>query len=246
MFASVMNPSTDATGKQPLPSILPFFAQHDPMALELAALLAPRMPMVVGPPPAENLVPEDSDEEEDDDVMDTGHDDPFESNITSTPSWAHKRAYPEEQVAEQRTAAHPEVPKKPRVEEPEFTPAVAPSHVPATTSTPIATAPTVTSEAPAAVPFITPEMPEASVTSSVAETAAAATIPEKGASKPDSIFAEHPTSTANVSAARSSAFGAVADAASGKQAAGGEDEDEESGDEIPTLNVESDSDESMD
>ncbi|KAI5294820.1 hypothetical protein KEM52_003100, partial [Ascosphaera acerosa] len=49
LLASVLNPPTNAAGRQVLPSVMPFLAREGARELAVEALLRPRMPVIAGP-----------------------------------------------------------------------------------------------------------------------------------------------------------------------------------------------------
>lgn len=73
MLASVLNPTPIIKGRQANPSIMPFLARAYPGEMEVEGLLRPRMPVLLGAPERNGFPTGDDDEEEEDNAAGVAH-----------------------------------------------------------------------------------------------------------------------------------------------------------------------------
>lgn len=226
ILASVLSPAINMSGQQIMPSLMPFLARNNPSGQDVEALLRPRMPVIAGPPLAKNVDAEDEEEQEDEEMGDY-RGTSFESSLkASSNAFPSKRTLPVDQ--EQDSAmmdVDRESPKRVRIEEQ------------TTTTT-------------TAVPVLTPSMPQANVTASTAATGTAVTIPEKSTEQPRSIFSDDAFKTAKPPVVEANVVTTsnvtTAQAASNTVTPQDGGDDDDSDEEIPTLNIESDSEDGDD
>ncbi|KAI5283398.1 hypothetical protein KEM54_002159 [Ascosphaera aggregata] len=225
MLASVLNPATNMSGQQIQPSLMPFLARDYSSALDVEGLLRPRLPVIAGPPQAKNT----DYEEEDVQTMQDYPAGALQASFKSSTVTVGKRTLPEDQEQDGGIMdIDRESPKRARVE--------------ARLSNASEVGEPFT--APAAV--ITPSMPQAAFTTPTPATGTAVTIPEKASEKPVSISTEEDFKPTQPAASAESTNVSVANPtmpAADVAAVASQADDDDSDDEIPTLNIESDSDE---
>ncbi|KAI5299085.1 hypothetical protein KEM56_003538, partial [Ascosphaera pollenicola] len=234
LLASVLSPAVNMSGQQILPSLMPFLARNNPSGLDVEALLRPRMPVIAGPSPARDADDEDDEEDDEEEQEDGQADDfrtsTFESTLKSSTAFPTKRSLSENQRHDDAMMdIDRESPKRQRTE----------AEAPASSRLP---------QSSTSVPVLTPSMPQATVTASTPATGTAVTVPEKPAGKPQSIFSDEQFRAVKPSVVEANVV-TTSNVTMGNAAAGSaiaRQEDDDSDEEIPTLNIESDSDDADD
>lgn len=265
MLASVLNPVPLVKGRKITPSILPFLAQKHGKSLEVEMLLRPRMPVLLGS--TTNIASpkfEDDDEDEDGKLTDaqidlsSGNSGFQPLNVPSSPPGhfrGHKQLIPKRQLPEEsllltgeHTIGQPSeitsLPtKKARLDQSETTPSVSEKSVPVTGNiSMVHSAPSVSTAAGSAS--------EGTTTSLLNPVSVEQVIPVTLSETSQSPAANPPTLTTaytNTQTAPETTSSFSSHTLTRRQAERDNDDDEEdSGDEIPTLNVEPDTEDDDD